>query len=93
MLNPFDYVAVPSALDGFRQDVRQFLNRELAGLPIHLRARSWMGTDVGFSRKLAKRGWLGLTIPASHGGAGKDFFARYVLSEELLAAGAPVAAH
>jgi len=93
MLNPFDYVAVPSALDGFRQDIRQFLNQELAGLPAHTRARSWMGTDVGFSRKLAKRGWLGLTIPVSHGGAGKDFFARYVLSEELLVAGAPVAAH
>lgn len=93
MLNPFDYVAVPSALDGFRQDIRQFLDQELAGLPTHTRARSWMGTDVGFSRKLAKRGWLGLTIPASHGGAGKDFFARYVLSEELLVAGAPVAAH
>lgn len=93
MLNPFDYVAVPKAFDGFRQEIRQFLDQELSGLPAHVRARSWMGTDIEFSRKLAKRGWLGLTIPISHGGAGKDFFARYVLSEELLVAGAPVAAH
>ena len=93
MLNPFDYVAVPSTLDGFRQEIRDFLHDELAGMPAHERARSWMGTDIEFSRKLARRGWLGLTLPTSHGGAGKDFFARYVLSEELLVAGAPVAAH
>lgn len=93
MLTPFDYVAVPSSLDGFRREVRTFLDQELADLPAHVRARSWMGTSIDFSRKLAKRGWLGLTIPTSHGGAGKDFFARYVLSEELLVSGAPVAAH
>lgn len=93
MLNPFDYVAVPSQLEGFRQEIRDFLDQELAGLPAHVRARSWMGTDINFSRKLADHGWLGLTIPTNYGGAGKDFFARYVLSEELLVAGAPVAAH
>jgi len=93
MLNPFDFVAVPSSLDGFRQEVRAFLDEELVDMPLHERARTWMGTDVGFSQKLAKRGWLGLTIPTSHGGAGKDFMARFVLSEELLVAGAPVAAH
>ena len=93
MLNPFDFVAVPSTLDGFRQEVRAFLHEELADMPVHARARTWMGTDIGFSRQLAKRGWLGLTIPTSHGGAGKDFMARFVLSEELLVAGAPVAAH
>jgi len=52
-----------------------------------------MGSDIAFSQKLAQKGWLGLTIPQSHGGAGKDFFARFVLSEELLVSGAPVAAH
>ncbi len=93
MLNPFDFVAVPSTLDSFRQDVRAFLDHELANMPLHQRARTWMGTDVAFSRKLAERGWLGLTIPTSHGGAGKDFMARFVLSEELLVSGAPVAAH
>jgi alkylation response protein AidB-like acyl-CoA dehydrogenase len=34
-----------------------------------------------------------LTLPASYGGAGMDAFRRFVLVEELLAAGAPVAAH
>lgn len=93
MLHPLDYVTEPSSLDEFRREIREFLDTELADMPSHERARSWMGTDVAFSRQLAKRGWLGLTIPVSHGGAGKDFFARFVLSEELLVAGAPVAAH
>jgi alkylation response protein AidB-like acyl-CoA dehydrogenase len=93
MLYPLDYVAEPAGLNAFRQEVRQFLDHELTGMSTEQRARSWMGSDIAFSQKLAKQGWLGLTIPPSHGGAGKDYFARFVLSEELLASGAPVAAH
>jgi len=62
-------------------------------MPSHLKARSWMGSDAAFSRKLGARGWLGLTIPKEYGGSGKGFFSRFVLSEELLASGAPVASH
>lgn len=93
MLKPLDYVSEPEALDSFRAQVRQFLSEEVADMSPSERARSWMGANEGFSRKLAERGWLGLTIPQSHGGAGKDYFSRFVLSEELLVAGAPVAAH
>jgi alkylation response protein AidB-like acyl-CoA dehydrogenase len=93
MLQPLNYVHEPTDLMSFRHDIREFLERELADMPAHARARSWIGSDVAFSQKLAKRGWLGLTIPKSHGGAGKDYSARFVLSEELLFAGAPVAAH
>ncbi len=52
-----------------------------------------MGFDADFSRKLAARGWIGLTLPAEYGGAGRSAFARFVLVEELLARGAPVSAH
>ena len=52
-----------------------------------------MGYDDSFSRKLAHRGWVGVTLPRAYGGAELDAFSRYVLVEELLAAGAPVAAH
>jgi alkylation response protein AidB-like acyl-CoA dehydrogenase len=34
----------------------------------------------------------GITLPAQYGGAGLDPFRRFVLVEELLSAGAPVAA-
>lgn len=93
MLKPLDYVAEPESLDAFRSEVREFLRGEMQNVPADERARSWMGASETFSQKLAKKGWLGLTIPASHGGADKDYFSRFVLSEELLVAGAPVAAH
>ena len=48
--------------------------------------------STAFSR-LARRGWVGVTLPRAHGGAELDPFCRFVLVEELLAAGAPVAAH
>ncbi len=49
--------------------------------------------DVAFSRRLAERGWVGMTIPAQYGGHGRSALERYVVTEELLAAGAPVGAH
>jgi alkylation response protein AidB-like acyl-CoA dehydrogenase len=36
---------------------------------------------------------VGVTLPAEYGGASLDAFSRFVLVEELLCAGAPVAAH
>lgn len=52
-----------------------------------------MGFDAGFSRALARQGWVGVTLPARYGGAELDAFCRFVLVEELLTSGAPVAAH
>jgi len=52
-----------------------------------------MGFNPAFSKKLAARGWVGATIPSQYGGANLDAFSRFVLVEELLAAGAPVSAH
>jgi len=49
--------------------------------------------DEGFTRALAERGWLGMTIPIDYGGHGRSHSERFVVTEELVAAGAPVAAH
>jgi alkylation response protein AidB-like acyl-CoA dehydrogenase len=58
------------------------------------RCDSWLtGFDAQFSRRVGERGWIGVTFPKQYGGAGADPFARFVIAEELLAAGAPVAAH
>ena len=46
-----------------------------------------------FSRKLAARGWIGMTWPKRYGGRERSALERYVVLEELLAAGAPVGAH
>ena len=93
MLTALEFTQVPADEQSFRAEIRAFLNEALPDYPFHLRARSWMGSDAGFSRALARKGWLGLTIPVQYGGSGKGFWSRFVLSEELLAAGAPVASH
>ena len=43
--------------------------------------------------KLGERGWLGMTWPKEYGGHERSAMERYAVTEELLAAGAPVAAH
>jgi len=93
LLDAFHLTALPAAAEAFRAEVKHFLGEHLPPAPVDIRARSWMGFDADFSRRLAARGWIGLTLPASYGGAGMDAFRRFVLVEELLAAGAPVAAH
>lgn len=72
-----------------RAEVRAFLAQELpAGYSAHDRARSWNGHDPAFSRKLGARGWLGMTLPKAYGGHERSSLERYVVIEELLAAGA-----
>jgi acyl-CoA dehydrogenase len=55
---------------------------------------SWLrGFDRDFSLALGGRGWVGMTVPSRWGGAGRSYVERYVVTEELLRAGAPVAYH
>ena len=93
MIGALPLAAIPPEDEALRPAIRDFLRETVAGIPPERRARSWMGFDEAFSRELAERGWLGLTFPKEYGGAGRGPFARYVLVEELLAAGAPVSAH
>ena len=84
----------PSDLHELRLEVRAFLEREAAAGGFTPEADAWMsGIDVAFSRRLAERGWVGMTIPTRYGGHGRSATERYVVTEELLVAGAPVAAH
>jgi len=76
-----------------RAEVRAFLDEALAGRSLAQRAQSWNGYDDGFSRALGARGWLGMTWPRQYGGQARSALERYVVVEELLAAGAPVSAH
>jgi acyl-CoA dehydrogenase len=79
--------------EDLRQEVRSFLAAELPKLTPLQRARNWSEHDPAFSRKLGARGWIGMTWPREVGGAARSSLERYVVMEELLAAGAPVAAH
>lgn len=79
--------------EALRCEVREFLATELSGVPPIVRAKSWNGFDADFTRKVGERGWIGMTWPKRYGGHERSNSERYVVLEEMLAAGAPVAAH
>jgi alkylation response protein AidB-like acyl-CoA dehydrogenase len=93
MIKPLPLTQLPAEAEAIRAGVREFLDAALAEVPADIRARSWMGFDATFSRSLAARGWVGMTLPRAYGGGGHSPCARFVVVEELLAAGAPVSAH
>ena len=93
MLSPLNLARIPDADEALRSEVKAFLAERLPDISTDLRARSWMGHDAGFSRALAERGWVGMTLPRDYGGQGLSYFSRFVVVEELLGASAPVAAH
>ncbi len=80
------------AEEELRSDVREFLRTEL---PPDFRPGLGMaaGHDPEFSRKLAARGWVGMAIPPEYGGRGRTAVDRFIVTEELLSAGAPLGAH
>jgi len=93
-MTAFDFPSPPAAdLDALRAEVRDFLAVELADRRPRDRARTWTGFDAEFSRKMGARGWIGMTWPREYGGQDRSALERYVVLEEMLAAGAPVAAH
>ena len=77
-----------------RLEVRQFLAAEAEAGTFVPTVDAWLsGVDPAFSRRLGERGWLGMTWPREYGGQERSAMERYAVTEELLAAGAPVAAH
>ncbi len=84
--------ALTAQQEAFRTEIRDFLAHELADqMPIE---DGWItGFSREFSQKLGARGWIGLTWPKQYGGQEKTYMDRLILTEELLRAGAPVAAH
>ena len=81
------------AADALRQQVRDFLAIALRDRSPEKRAESWSGADPDFSRKMAAQGWIGMTWPKRYGGHERSALERYVVLEEMLAAGAPVGHH
>ena len=89
----FDPVVLPPHIPQFRAEIRDFLQRQMPATPAEKKANSWAVCDAAFSRKLGARGWIGMVWPKRYGGHERSSIERYVLLEELLAAGAPVGAH
>ena len=87
-----DPVSKVSDVQELRESVRDFLAHALPnGHEPGLGMSS--GHNPDFSKRLAERGWVGMAIPTRFGGRGRGAVERFVVAEELLAAGAPVNAH
>lgn len=93
MFDTLVWSTIPPEDEALRPALRALLEKELALMPLHRRARSWQGFDRAFSQRLGQAGYLGLSLPKAYGGQERGPFARFVVVEELLAAGAPVAGH
>lgn len=84
----------PSSTDALRAEVRAFLAEQLAAGAFTPSVDAWLsGWDETFTAAMARRGWLGMTVPPEYDGHGRTSVERFVVAEEMLAAGAPVAAH
>jgi alkylation response protein AidB-like acyl-CoA dehydrogenase len=93
MLFSFPPADMPEGLGALRAGARAFLReaRE-AGLFVP-HCSGWMVFDAAFSRLCGERGYIGMTWPKRFGGQERSMIERYVVIEEMLAAGAPVGAH
>ena len=90
----FPHIEEDDNLKNLRNDVKSFLKTTFNSNNIKPQADAWMySANPEFSKKLGEKGWLGMSFPKKYGGREKTMLERYVITEELLVAGAPVAAH
>ncbi|MBJ7437680.1 MAG: acyl-CoA dehydrogenase family protein [Sphingopyxis sp.] len=89
-LYPFD---PPGDVAALRAGLRDWLAVNQPQGDIVSRGNCWASFDAAFSRALGAAGYVGMTLPTRYGGGDRHPLERYVVIEELLAAGAPVGAH
>ncbi len=88
----FSALELPKAALDLREEVRAFLIAEVkaGSFTPHLGHTEF---NAEFTRKVASRGWIGMTWPRRYGGQQRSYLERFVVTEEMLAAAAPCAAH
>jgi len=90
----FPVVQPDPALEELRAELQVFLKEELEAGHYRREPECWMSSaDPEFSKKMGKRDWIGLTWSSKYGGHDKTALERYIVTEEMLRAGAPVGAH
>ncbi len=78
----------------FRKEVRDFLEAEIKLGTFQPSCDAWIqGYSPEFTKKVSKKGWIGLTWPKEYGGQGRGHIDRLILTEEMLRYGAPAACH
>jgi acyl-CoA dehydrogenase len=71
--------------EAFRAELRAFIAAELRPHAAEWEAARWFPDEL--FGVFAERGWLGVTLPAEHGGLGRDLPFGAVMSEELARCG------
>jgi alkylation response protein AidB-like acyl-CoA dehydrogenase len=89
----FDAVELPQAARALRERVRGWLRAQRDAGAFEPRCSGWTIFDRAFTRACGEAGFIGITWPRRWGGQERSTLERYVVVEELLAAGAPVGAH
>lgn len=85
--------SMPPETEIVRAKVRAFLDRERAEGRFKSHTSTWSTFDPEFSRRAAAAGFVGMTWPKRYGGGEYSNLERFVVTEEMLAAGAPSGAH
>ncbi len=80
-------------LSALRAEVREFIAEERAAKRITLGQQTWTTWNRAFSERCGEKGYIAMTWPKEFGGHERSAFERYVVCEELLAAGAPQGSH
>ncbi len=89
----FDAPRLPEAASQARARVREFLAAQQVAGRYAAHRSSWSTFDTEFSRSLGGAGFIGITWPREYGGQAQSSLVRFVVTLELLAAGAPCFAH
>jgi alkylation response protein AidB-like acyl-CoA dehydrogenase len=89
----FPPTLLPEGAAELRREVRKFIHEERAAGRIAKPTKIGMSFNADFSRRCGERGYIGMTWPARYGGAERSALERYIVTEELLSAGAPVRGH
>jgi alkylation response protein AidB-like acyl-CoA dehydrogenase len=89
----FEALKLPPEAAQMRRRVRAFLDGERASGHYAAHRTSWTSFDPDFSRRAGAAGFIGMTWPKQHGGHERSNLERFVVTEEMLAAGAPAGAH
>jgi alkylation response protein AidB-like acyl-CoA dehydrogenase len=89
----FESLTLPPEADEMRRKVRAFLKEERDNGRYAAHRTSWSTFDPEFSKRAAKAGFIGMTWPKHYGGGEYSNLQRFVVTEEMLAAGAPGGAH
>ena len=88
----FSTLELPAPARKTQQEVRAFVRAELTALKIRPRL-GHSEFHPEFTRRVAARGWIGMTWPKRYGGQERSYLERFVMTEEMLAVAAPCAAH